>query len=115
MLNGSPAAQLTDVDPRRLGTWDVQARIGSGGMGVVYRAVRGEEVAAVKVVRPGLLDDPQVAARFEREAQVLRSVQDTHQPFPRRRHRRHPGVAGHGVHPWSQPARRRVHLGLAHS
>jgi len=78
MLNGSPAAQLTDVDPRRLGTWDVQARIGSGGMGVVYRAVRGEEVAAVKVVRPGLLDDPQVAARFEREAQVLRSVQDTH-------------------------------------
>ena len=78
MLNGSPAAQLTDVDPRRLGAWDVQARIGSGGMGVVYKAVCGDEVAAVKVVRPGLLDDPQVAARFEREAQVLRSVQDTH-------------------------------------
>jgi serine/threonine protein kinase len=78
MLNGSPAAQLTDVDPRRLGKWDVEARIGSGGMGVVYRAVCGDEVAAVKVVRPGLLDDPQVAARFEREAQVLRSVQDTH-------------------------------------
>ncbi|MFN8183880.1 MAG: protein kinase [Candidatus Nanopelagicales bacterium] len=78
MLNGSPAAQLTDVDPRRLGNWEVQARIGSGGMGVVYKAVRGEDVAAVKVVRPGLLDDPQVAARFEREAQVLRSVHDTH-------------------------------------
>jgi serine/threonine protein kinase len=78
MLNGSPAAQLTDVDPRRLGKWDVEARIGSGGMGVVYRAVCGDEVAAVKVVRPGLLDDPQVAARFEREADVLRSVHDTH-------------------------------------
>ena len=78
MLNGSPAAQLTDVDPRRLGKWDVEARIGSGGMGVVYRARSGEDVAAVKVVRPGLLDDPQVAARFEREAQVLRSVHDTH-------------------------------------
>lgn len=78
MLNGSPAAQLTDVDPRRLGKWAVEARIGSGGMGVVYRARCGDDVAAVKVVRPGLLDDPQVAARFEREAQVLRSVHDTH-------------------------------------
>ncbi len=78
MLNGSPAAQLTDVDPRRLGKWDVEARIGSGGMGVVYRARYHDEEAAVKVVRPGLLDDPQVAARFEREAQVLRSVHDTH-------------------------------------
>lgn len=78
MLNGSPAAQLTAVDPRKLGKWDVEARIGSGGMGVVYRAVCDEEVAAVKVVRPGLLDDPQVAARFEREASVLRSVHDEH-------------------------------------
>lgn len=78
MLNGSPAAQLTDVDPRRLGKWDVEARIGSGGMGVVYRARYGEEIAAVKVVRPGLLDDEGVAARFEREAEVLRSVQDAH-------------------------------------
>jgi serine/threonine protein kinase len=78
MLNGSPAAQLTAVDPRKLGKWDVEARIGSGGMGVVYRAVCGDEIAAVKVVRPGLLDDPQVAARFEREAEVLRSVQDSH-------------------------------------
>ncbi|HQR80948.1 MAG TPA: serine/threonine-protein kinase [Actinomycetota bacterium] len=78
MLNGSPAGQLTAVDPRRLGKWEVQQRIGSGGMGVVYRATSGEDIAAVKVVRPGLLDDPQVAARFEREAQVLRSVADTH-------------------------------------
>ena len=78
MLDGSPAAQLTDVDPRQLGKWQVEARIGSGGMGVVYRARYGEDVAAVKVVRPGLLDDPQVAARFEREAEVLRSVHDTH-------------------------------------
>jgi len=78
MLDGSPATQLTDVDPRRFGKWEVQVRIGSGGMGVVYRAVSGDDVAAVKMVRPGLLDDPQVAARFEREAQVLRSVHDTH-------------------------------------
>jgi tRNA A-37 threonylcarbamoyl transferase component Bud32 len=78
MLEGSPAAQLTPVDPRQLGRWEVEARIGSGGMGVVYRARSGDEVAAVKVVRPGLLDDPQVAARFEREAQVLRTVHDEH-------------------------------------
>lgn len=78
MLDGSPAAQLTDVDPRQLGKWQVEARIGSGGMGVVYRARYGEDIAAVKVVRPGLLDDAGVAARFEREADVLRSVHDTH-------------------------------------
>ena len=47
-------------------------------MGVVYKAFCDDEVAAVKVVRPGLLDDPQVVARFEREAQVLRSVDDQH-------------------------------------
>lgn len=78
MLEGSPAAHLTDLDPRRLGKWQVEARIGSGGMGVVYKASCEDDVAAVKVVRPGLLDDPQVAARFEREAQVLRSVHDKH-------------------------------------
>ena len=78
MLEGSPAAQLTDLDPRRLGRWDVEARIGSGGMGVVYKASCDDQVAAVKVVRPGLLDDPQVVARFEREARVLRSVHDKH-------------------------------------
>ena len=78
MLNATPAQHLTAVDPRQLGRWSVEARIGSGGMGVVYRARSGEDLAAVKVVRPGLLDDPQVAARFEREAQVLRSVRDEH-------------------------------------
>lgn len=78
MLEGSPAAQLTDLDPRRLGRWTIESRIGTGGMGVVYKAFCDDEVAAVKVVRPGLLDDPQVVARFEREAQVLRSVDDQH-------------------------------------
>lgn len=78
MLEGSPAAQLTDVDPRQLGKWIVESRIGAGGMGVVYKARYGDQIAAVKMVRPGLLDDPQVAARFAREAHLLRMVQDTH-------------------------------------
>lgn len=65
-------------DPSVVGPWRVESRIGAGGMGVVYRAVRGDRVAAVKVVRPGLLDDPATQARFTREVEVLSAIRDVH-------------------------------------
>ncbi len=50
-------------------------------MGVVYKATRpdlGDRTAALKVIRPGLLDDEAVQARFAREVEVLRRVRDVH-------------------------------------
>ncbi len=64
--------------PASLGPWTIQSQVGAGGMGVVYRATRDDRVAALKVIRPGLLDDQAVQARFAREVEVLRRVRDVH-------------------------------------
>jgi hypothetical protein len=66
-------------DPRTVGPWTIHARLGAGGMGVVYYAsAPGYEGAALKVVRPGLLDVPATRDRFRREVAILRSVNDAH-------------------------------------
>ncbi len=66
---------LQSDDPRRLGPFALSARLGSGGMGVVYLARHdaGHE-AAVKVVHPHLVGDPDFGVRFAREIAVARSV-----------------------------------------
>ena len=66
---------LQSADPRRLGPFALAARLGSGGMGVVYLARHdaGHE-AAVKVVHPHLVGDPDFRVRFAREIAVARSV-----------------------------------------
>lgn len=51
----------------------LEAQLGTGGMGAVYRAQRlmiGDEVA-VKVMHPRQVSDPRAIARFRREAQVV--------------------------------------------
>src|SRR5262249_18017465 len=56
-----------------LGRHVLLEKLGRGGMGQVYRArhLHLDRVDAVKVIRPGLLDDPTVLARFRREAQAV--------------------------------------------
>jgi hypothetical protein len=66
------------AQPQSIGPWTIVSQVGSGGMGVVYRATRADRVAALKVIRPGLLDDLAVQARFEREVEVLRRVRDVY-------------------------------------
>ncbi len=68
---------LRDHDPLRIGRYRLTARLGAGGMGVVYLGLDtngdGSQVA-VKVLRPELADDPEFRARFGREVASLMLV-----------------------------------------
>jgi serine/threonine protein kinase len=62
--------------PIQIGHYRVSAKIGEGGMGAVYRATDtklGRDVA-VKVLPEAFATDAARMARFEREAQVLASL-----------------------------------------
>jgi predicted Ser/Thr protein kinase len=66
---------LRGGDPSRIGRYRLTARLGAGGMGVVYlgSAKDGSQVA-VKVLRPELADDHDFRARFRREVAMLTRV-----------------------------------------
>jgi len=71
-------APLLQTDPAQVGRYRLVARLGAGGMGVVYLgedpASQGQPVA-VKVLRPELADDPEFRVRFGREVAALTRVQ----------------------------------------
>ena len=82
-LTGLPAAALMQAaraplqagDPGRAGRYQLTARLGSGGMGVVYLGVAEDgRLVAVKILRPELADDPVFRTRFGREAAMLARV-----------------------------------------
>jgi Tol biopolymer transport system component len=60
----------------RLGPYEIVAPIGSGGMGEVYRArdTRLGRDVAIKVLPQHLSANPEVRARFEREAKTVSSL-----------------------------------------
>ena len=66
-----------------LGPYQVVAKLGEGGMGEVYRATdtRLKRQVALKVLPSALTTDPDRLARFQREAEVLASLN-------------HPNIAG---------------------
>jgi len=66
---------LRDEDPARIGGYRLTARLGAGGMGVVYLGTAKDGTrAAVKVLRPELADDLEFRARFRREVAALTRV-----------------------------------------
>ena len=66
----------------RLGHYDVTALVGEGGMGQVYQATdtKLNRQVALKILPEAFASDPDRLARFQREAQVLASLN-------------HPGIA----------------------
>ena len=84
---------MTLAPGTRLGVYEISAKIGEGGMGEVYRA-RDTELGrdvALKTLPDAFVADPDRVARFQREAQVLASLN-------------HPGIAQiYGVEksPWT--------------
>jgi Tol biopolymer transport system component len=64
----------------RLGPYEIQAAIGAGGMGEVYRArdTRLDRTVAVKILPDALAVDPQFRERFEREARVIAGLTHPH-------------------------------------
>ncbi|GGT15067.1 hypothetical protein GCM10010271_17240 [Streptomyces kurssanovii] len=69
---------LGSGDPLRLGPYRLLGVLGAGGMGKVYLGQDGSgTTAAVKVLRPELAYDPDLARRFVREAQMAQAVRST--------------------------------------
>jgi serine/threonine-protein kinase len=60
----------------KLGSYEIVALLGAGGMGAVYRArdPKLNRDVAIKVLLPAVADDPDRLARFGREAQLLASL-----------------------------------------
>jgi serine/threonine protein kinase len=60
----------------RLGSYEIIAVIGAGGMGEAYRARDGKlhRDVAIKVLPTQLANDPERLARFEREAQAIAAL-----------------------------------------
>jgi eukaryotic-like serine/threonine-protein kinase len=60
----------------RLGPYEIQSAIGAGGMGEVYRArdSRLKRDVALKILPESFATDPERLARFQREAEVLASL-----------------------------------------
>jgi Tol biopolymer transport system component len=68
----SPGAQL--------GPYEILAPAGAGGMGEVYRArdTRLDRLVAVKTVSAAVATDPDLRARFQREARIISSLSHPH-------------------------------------
>ncbi|MEV2279446.1 WD40 repeat domain-containing serine/threonine protein kinase [Nocardiopsis sp. NPDC049922] len=69
---------LDPDDPRELGRYRLLRRIGEGGMGIVFLAIPtdgdGDDLAAVKAIRPEYAGDGEFRARFTSEVDLARRV-----------------------------------------
>jgi eukaryotic-like serine/threonine-protein kinase len=64
----------------KLGPYEIQAAIGAGGMGEVYRArdTRLDRTVAIKILPAMLAETDESRARFEREARAVSSLSHPH-------------------------------------
>ena len=71
---------MTLTPGTRIGVYEVTAQIGVGGMGEVYRATdtKLKRQVALKVLPASVAGDAERLARFQREAEVLASLNHPH-------------------------------------
>src|ERR1700674_3714615 len=64
----------------RLGPYGIQALLGSGGMGEVYRAIdtRLDPTVGIKILPGHVADSPTRRQRFERETRAISSLNHSH-------------------------------------
>src|SRR5262245_31244345 len=70
-------AESSELKPgTEIGGYIVEAKIGEGGMGVVYgaRHPRIGKRAAIKVLAPAFCGDPTIVSRFEQEARLVNEI-----------------------------------------
>jgi len=67
---------MTILPSTRLGSYEVVAQIGAGGMGEVYRAhdTKLARDVAIKVLPANFVNDPERLSRFQREARMLAAL-----------------------------------------
>jgi len=60
-------------DSNRIGSYDIDGRVGSGGMATVYKGHQPklDRFVALKVMHETFAQDPNFLARFEREARII--------------------------------------------
>jgi serine/threonine protein kinase/Tol biopolymer transport system component len=70
---------MTIAPGTRLGSYEVVAQIGAGGMGEVYRAhdTKLARDVAIKVLPANFVNDPERLSRFQREARMLAALNHT--------------------------------------
>ena len=73
---GSTVTMVEDLSGRTIGPYQVLARIGAGGMGVVYKARDTElgRTVAIKALPAAYLSDPDRKQRFIREAKAASAL-----------------------------------------
>ena len=74
--DGTPHLAQLMIEGRRLGAYQVEALLGAGGMGEVYRArdTRLQRDVAVKFLPHPFMSDPERRSRFEGEARMLAAL-----------------------------------------
>ena len=65
---------LEKSDPESIGPFKLVARLGAGGMGVVYLATRGSQSVALKVLNSALTENSVARSRFKKEIQTLQQI-----------------------------------------
>jgi serine/threonine protein kinase len=65
---------LEKKDPESIGPFKLVARLGAGGMGVVYLATRGSQSVALKVLNTALTENSVARSRFKKEIQTLQQI-----------------------------------------